>query len=34
MGDIAPWFGLGILLAAGITIFVPETWAAWSRVEG
>jgi uncharacterized protein len=23
MGDIAPWFGLGILLAAGITIFLP-----------
>ncbi len=24
MGDIAPWFGLGILLAAGITIFLPD----------
>lgn len=23
MGDIAPWFGLGILLAAGITILLP-----------
>lgn len=24
MGDIAPWFGLGILLAGAITIFLPD----------
>jgi len=32
MGDIAPWFGLGILIAAGITILLPDDLGA--RIPG